>query len=344
MLSCLGRVWYLRGKQEKSLLGLRNALEYSRSAMEAAPDQIHMQFNVAFIQTQISSTIYSLAENARTVVDIEAAMAGLEEAIETLSQIAKAPNPPFPRHDIEQRANMSRNTIRKQLERVLQSQREYEEKNASKLEEARKAREAEKSKREEAKRALAQQEEERRQKLREEREKMMEEDRRIADQKAEDDRVRAEAELTTDEETGEKRKREKKKSSKRKKKGDDSEIETGESELEEAERKIQRGRDGSGSPASDKDGAERPQKKKRRKLERKQKNSSKFKSAEKIVDSDSEAGDDDFAGNGNGAGSDAGDASDADVDMQDSNDGTEQAVQRRRTKPTRVLDEDDDDE
>ena len=50
---------------------------------------------------------------------------------------------------------------------------------------------------------------------------MKEEDRKISEQKAEEERIRAEAELTTDEETGERKKREKKRSTKRKKKGDD---------------------------------------------------------------------------------------------------------------------------
>ncbi|KAF2157949.1 TPR-like protein [Myriangium duriaei CBS 260.36] len=354
MLSCLGRVWYLRGKQEKSIQGLRTALEYAKSAFDAAPEQIHMRFNVAFLQTQISSTIYGLPENTRTVADIEVAMAGLEEAIEALPEIAKAPNPPFPRHDIEQRANMARNTLRRQLERALQSQRDYENKNAAKLEEARKARDAEKQKREDEKKLLAQQEEERKQKLREERERMAEEDRQVTAQKIEAERIRADAELTTDEETGERRKREKKRSSKRKKKGDDSEIETGESELEEAERKI-RSQRSSGTPASgDEAAAERPKKKKRRKLERKQKpsaSSSKFKSAERIVDSDSEVeavasenGNVGQGGKSNGTGSDAGADSDADVEMGDGDEEPEQPSQRRRNKPSRVLDEDDEDE
>ncbi|GAM86827.1 hypothetical protein ANO11243_048470 [Dothideomycetidae sp. 11243] len=353
MLSCLGRVWYMRGRQEKSLQAFKNALDYAKSAVQAAPEQIHMRFNVAFLQTQISSTIYALPENGRTAEEIEAAMAGLEEAIDALPEIAKAPNPPFPRHDIEQRANMARNTLRRQLERALQSQRDYENKNAAKLEDARKARDAEKQKREEEKRLLALQEEDRRQKLREERERMMEEDRKIAEQKAEEDKIRADAEMTTDEETGERKKREKKRVSKRKKKDDDSGIESGESELEEAERKIRGDRGGSSTPGSgDEANEERPKKKKRRKLERKQKptTSSKFKSAERIVDSDSEEdgtaaenGDADIDGKSTGEGSDGGAKSDADVDMGDGSDGTQQP-QRRRNKPSRVLDEDDEDE
>ncbi|KAG8630414.1 hypothetical protein KVT40_002033 [Elsinoe batatas] len=336
MLSCLGRVWYLRGKQEKSLSALKTALDYTKSAVEVASDQMHMRFNVAFLQTQIASTIYALPETSRSVVEVEAAMAGLEEAIESLPEIAKAPNPPFPRNDIEQRANMARNTIRKQLERALTSQREYENKNAARLEEARKARDAEKQRREEEKQRVLQEEEERRQKLREERERMMEEDRRLAETKAEEERQRADAELTTDEETGERRKREKKKGGKRKKKGDGSDIETDGSEAERGRKS--RGRTSSLTPASG-DEAERPKKKKRRKLERKStKTNSKFKSAEKIVDSDSEV---DAAPAEDGkSGSEARDTSPPDVEMADGDDVT----QRRRNKPSRVLDDDEEED
>ncbi|TKX25870.1 tetratricopeptide repeat-containing protein 4 [Elsinoe australis] len=343
MLSCLGRVWYFRGKQEKSVVALKTALDYAKSAVETAPDQIHMRFNVAFLQTQIASTIYSQPETARTVADVESAMAGLEEAIELLPEIAKAPNPPFPRHDLEQRANMARNTIRKQLERALQSQQNYENKNAARLEEARKAREAEKQRREEEKQRLAQEEEERRQKLREERARMMEEDRTIAEQKAEEEKIRADAELTTDEETGEKKKREKKKGGKRKKKEDDSGIDSDGSVGDDGGRKT-RTRTSSMTPATGDEGTERPKKKKRRKLERKgkvsAKTSSKFKSAEKIVDSDS---DDGGAQNDDNRGSsEARDTSPADVEMADEEEA--ENTQRRRNKPSRIVDDDDDDE
>lgn len=201
ILACLGRVWMLKGKQEKSLQAYRTSLEYSLRALEVAPEQAHFRFNVAFVQTQIASHVYSLPEASRTLAEVEAAAKGLDEAIETLMDIAKGPNPPFPRHDIEQRANMGKNTTRKQLERAMTSQREYETKNAERLEQARSQREAEIKKREDEKRALAEAEEERRRRIREERERIAEEDRRIIEEKILEEQQRKEreaADMTTD--------------------------------------------------------------------------------------------------------------------------------------------------
>lgn len=201
ILACLGRVWLMKGKKEKALPAMKTSLEYSLRALEAAPEQTHFRFNVAFVQIQIASLVYSLPDSARTLVEVEAAAKGLDEAIDSLMDIAKSPNPPFPRNDIEQRANMGKNTMRKQLERATTSQREYETKNAARLEEARKQREAEIKKREDEKRALAEAEQERRRLIKEERERIAQEDRRIIEERIIEEqqrREREEADLTTD--------------------------------------------------------------------------------------------------------------------------------------------------
>jgi len=336
ILACLGRVLYFRGKQEKSISILRSALDFAQSTVEASPDSPLYKWNVPFLQAQIASLILTLPETSRSLADVEAASDGLNAAIESFDSLAQHPNPPFPKHDIEQRANMSRNTMRKQLDRALQSQREYEDKNAAKLSQARAQREAEIAKREEAKRAAEEEAEAQRRRLREEREKMMEEDRRIAEQKASEDRVREEAEYTTDEETGEKRKREKKKASKRKKKTEDTDDEDGDagfgSDGSAGEKRKGRRRKSSATPVSGEEGeAAGPKKKKRRKLERKGKpaaaaSNGKFKSDERIVDSDD---DDELFGDEEAA------------PAEDAAEG-ETAVKKKR--PTRVLDEDDEDE
>ncbi|KAF2093928.1 putative RNA polymerase II transcription elongation factor [Rhizodiscina lignyota] len=283
LLACLGRVWYLRGKQERNIQAMRTSLEFSQRALEVAPDQIHFRFNVAFVQFQISQTMVNIPESQRTVEDVQAALDGLTASIDSLIAIAKSPNPPFPRGDIEQRANMGRNTIRRQLERALQAQKEYEEKNASRLEQARQLREAEIRKREEEKKRLEEEAEEARKKILEERTRMQERDRELAEQRADEEKARVDAEMTTDSETGERRKRTKKKAAKRKKKGEETGDEDDGVEGEEGRR---RGTPGTG----DEDGERR--KKKRRRLERKSekasKKSSKYKSADFIEDSDEE--------------------------------------------------------
>jgi len=352
ILACLGRVWYLRGKQDRNLQSMKTALDYARSAMDAAPDQPYFRFNVAFVQMQIAQLVNSIPDATRTSVDVETANSGLDTAIETLIELSKLPNPPFPKHDLEQRANMGRNTMRRQLERAMQSQKEYESKNAARLDEARKQREAEMQKREEQKHAAEERAEEQKEKLREERKRMMEEDRAIAEQKREDERVREEAELTTDEETGEKRKRQKKKPTKRKKKGDESDTDIDGTDDEVSGRKS-RGRSTSATPASGEDGEQRPKKKKRRKLERKPKAASKFKSDEKVVESDSD--DEAVAAQQENAAlaekvrkaSEAGGESSplADTAMADGDSAEEQTVDRsRKKKPARILDDEDEED
>lgn len=340
---------------------MKSALEYSLRALEAAPDQAHFKFNVAFVQIQIAQLIYTLPDASRTLVDVEAAASGLDEAIESFISIARSPNPPFPKHDIEQRANMGKNTMRKQLERAMQSQRDYEQKNAARLDSARQQRDTEIRKRDEQKRLASEKQEEHKRKIAEERARMMEEDRKIIEQKIVDeaDRKAREADdLTTDEETGEKKKREKRrgggKGGKRKKKGDDSDSDIINDDSDDADadfggKKSSRRRSFSGTPASGNDAEERSKekpKKKKRKLERKGKPivNSKFKSSELVVDSDS----DDAAVTAQNDNTKLAEKINSptanDEDMADGDDNEDAVVEKRRNKPARVIDEDDEDE
>ncbi|EGE05317.1 RNA polymerase II transcription elongation factor Ctr9, partial [Trichophyton equinum CBS 127.97] len=62
ILACLGRVWFLKGKQEQNLTAMKTALEYAERARSAAPDQIHLEFNIAFVQNEIALLAISLPE------------------------------------------------------------------------------------------------------------------------------------------------------------------------------------------------------------------------------------------------------------------------------------------
>ncbi|TKA68751.1 hypothetical protein B0A49_07027 [Cryomyces minteri] len=363
ILACLGRVWLLRGKQEKSTTAMKTSLEYSQRALEVAPEQVHFRFNVAFVQIQIAQLTYTLPESQRSLSEVMAASAGLDAAIDSFSAIAKSPNPPFPRGDIEQRANMGRNTMRKQLERAIQGQREYEEKNAARLAHAREQREAEVRKRDEERRLIEEQFAEQRRKIAEERARMQERDRELAEERAAAEREKEEKELTTDSETGERRKKSKKKAAggKRKKKSDDTETELDGDATDGGDggRRGRKSRGKSGTATEDtaaETGDERPRKKKKRKLERKAKSATqtKFKSSEKVVDSDS---DDEAqtAANGNtrlaetinaNEGAD-GEVKQRDKVMGDGDSGEEEdddAIVAPRKKVARVIDEDDEEE
>ncbi|CAG8958833.1 hypothetical protein HYFRA_00011784 [Hymenoscyphus fraxineus] len=285
ILACLGRTWLAKARAEKNLSAYKSALQFSQKALEIAPEQVHFKFNVAFVQIQLASAVYNMSENQRTLTEVQSAASGLEEAIESLEAISQHPQTPYPKHDIEQRANMARNTMRKQLDRSIQSQKEYEEKNAEKLQAARHKREEEFRKREEVKQAAEAAERERKQKIAEERQRIAERDRELAEMRAEEDRAREAAEMTTDSETGDKVKRKKKPrgggGGKRKKKNDDGVTDDDESGAEAKPRR--RAKRGSGDDSDE----EKP-KKKRRLAKKAQEKPNKFKSSEIVVDSDSE--------------------------------------------------------
>jgi RNA polymerase-associated protein CTR9 len=315
ILACLGRVWWLRGKQEANLAAMKTALEYAERARSVSPDQLHLQFNVAFVQNQIASLAYGLQPTQKTLQDVQDAADGLKEAIETFERLSKEKNPPYPSAALEQRANMGR-TISKQLDRAMQSQKEYEEKNAAKLQQAREAREEAARIREEELRKAQEVETERKKRIAEERAQMVEEVQRHAAKRAEAERAREEAELTNDSETGDRVKRKKKPASKRKKKGDDfiadeeeRAAHSGDSDAE-APKKRRRLERRSGKTKADKAKAEKP---------------GKYKSSEMVVDSDDEP------------------ASEKDL-VDEEQEQEEEAQPRRRGKASRRIADDDDDE
>jgi len=284
------------------------------------------------VQIQLAQLVYSLPEAQRTLEQVESAAAGLDEAIESLSAIAKSPNPPFPRHDIEQRANMGRNTMRKQLDRAIQSQREYEEKNAARLHHAKELREAEMTRRAEEKRKAEEAANEQRAKVAEERRQMQEHDRALAEQRADEEKKRKE-DLSVDEQTGEKKKKTKRVPGKRKKKG----VEDGDSDLEREDKDLR-----DSTPAAS-DG-EKPRRKKKRRLDRGGgKALSKYKSSEFVVESDEE--DEVGATNGHGKDDDVAEemariAEDTLPDAGESEVEVEATTTRRPVK--RVVGDDDD--
>lgn len=353
VLAYLGRVWLMRGRQEKKLDAYKTALEFSRQALESSPENVNFRFNVAFVQIQLAQMIFTLPESQKTLAEVEQAAQGLDEAIEAFGEIAKGPSPPFPRGDIEQRANMGRNTMKRQLAAAVERQAEYERKNASRLEEARRKREEEIQRREAEKREAEEKAEEERRKLREERERLAEEDRLLIERHMEEEKVREAAEWTTDEETGERKKREKKpkeKRAKRKKKADESETEVDGVVTTDGEGKRSRPRSGVNS-ATGSDG-EAPRRKKKRKLESRKRRarSSKYKSADIVEDSSDEedmgvsqptAANEDEDGlpetPGGGVTSEG---------LPDEDEDEEPAVARvqQRKKVARILDDDDEDE
>ncbi|KAH7267153.1 uncharacterized protein BKA55DRAFT_533939 [Fusarium redolens] len=271
ILACLGRTWLNRGRAERDIDAHIKALECAQKALEVAPEQVHYKFNVAFVQIQLVTMVQGLPENKRSTEQLEKAAEGLEAAITSLDEIAAHPQTPYPKHDVEQRANMARNTLRKQLERAIGKQKEWEEKNKEKIQAAKELREAELRRREESRQKALEAERERQEKIRKEREEIAAQDKALAEKRAEEERARAEAEMTTDSETGEKIKRKRK---------------TAPRATGELKPKRSGGKKKKSDRQDDESEEEEERTKKRRRLTKKE--SSKFKSAEIVVDSDEE--------------------------------------------------------
>ncbi|KAI1302589.1 hypothetical protein F5Y03DRAFT_361182 [Xylaria venustula] len=274
ILACLGRTWLNRGRHERNLDAFKTALSYAKKALEVSSEQVHFKFNVAFVQIQLVQHIMNVPETQRTLVQLEEAMEGLEAAIVALDEIAQHPQPPYPKVDVEQRANMARNTQRKQLGRQIESQKEYEEKNKEKIAAVLEKRQAEAKRREEQRQQALAEQKERQDKIRKEREE-------VAARERERDEARQaeeEAELTTDEETGEKVKRKRK-----------PKVRADDQPKSRSQRKKKARRDEEEDSDDDDDG----QPKKKRRLAKK--DTKQYKSAEIVVDSSDDGGDDEDA-------------------------------------------------
>lgn len=237
LMTLLGRAWYARGVNEKSLEGLRVSLDYSERAFDLLPDNQGLKFNVAFVKFQIASLIQRLPEDKRSLADIEQVARGLEEAIISLNEVSKTKYPPYPPNDLEQRALMGQNTLRKQLDRAIEAQTEYEEGSKHKLEEARKVRLQEQERLDEARRKAAEAEEARQKKLAEERKQLREQARewveRALEEAEKDDMIVEEKKTKPKKEKEPKEK--KSKSGRRKKSALSSEFVTDEEDEEEEE-------------------------------------------------------------------------------------------------------------
>jgi len=327
ILACLGRTWYLRARHERSVAGFRTALDYSKQALKAAPSDLNSQFNVAFVQFQIATMVYSLPEQQRTLQEVDEAATGLTEAIEALEKLAKEETPPFPRADITSRANMGRNTMVKQLERAREKQATYEGENATKLDAARRLREAEVRRREEEKKRAEEEALERKRKYAEEQERLLRRDRELMEKRNEEERRRME-----EDEDKELRKAERKargpKGPKRKKKDADSDTDGLPSDDDEPRSRRRRT---TASGTEDLSDEERPREKKKRKLARKSEPAGKFKSAEFIDDESEDEG-----------AAPAEDGEKADAAAESDDDGAAAAPRPRKARI--VDDEDEDDE
>ncbi|KAK0106722.1 hypothetical protein ONS96_004340 [Cadophora gregata f. sp. sojae] len=260
ILACLGRAWLNKGKADRNLNAYQMALECSQQALNASPEEVHLKFNVAFVQIQLATVMYSLNETQRSLQQVQSVAKGLELAIAALDEVVAHPQCPYPKDDVNQRANMARNTLRKQLERAVASQQEYEEKNNEQLRVAMERRQADLRRREEERLEALEKERERLARIRLEREETAIRDKKLAEERA---AVDITADVETDTHVERKRKASK----------------------TEGGNKKPKNRPGKKKGNADSEDAEdEPMPKKKRRLAGRE--STKYKSAEFVADSD----------------------------------------------------------
>ena len=134
---CLGRIWLQRGREEKERDFIKTALVITKRALVIVPGNTAVSFNIAYLQMVIAEIMHALPENKRSVSEMEVATAGLDQAVSSLMELAKDLNAPFPAEDIQQRANMGQNTLKRQFEQALQQQITFEHHRIKIREEAR---------------------------------------------------------------------------------------------------------------------------------------------------------------------------------------------------------------
>lgn len=382
LLASLSRVWLMKAKSDRSVLSMNSSLDFMRRGLSTQPDSPHLRFNVAFIQFNIAQLVISLSDSERTLEDVQAAKAGLEEAVVAFEDIANGKNPPYPKHALDQRAAMSKGSMMKQIDRALAHQADYERQNSEKLAEAKRKRAAEIEIRQAAITRRQAEEDAREAEVAKKRADMITEAEKQAEKFRAEALAREAAEYTTDEETGERKKREKKvrtkrglpvdgdarekKSRKRKQRAgsEDGFIERDDEDGADSDASQRVGRMKSRTPLSE---SEEEHPKKKKKLARKGgrpvkgEREGKYKSAAVVVDSD-ESGEDaeatpaSVAKDGISGTSEAAipRASDEDVVMQqedDVDDVDDEAVEsivksvpRQRKQLRTIADEDEDDE
>ncbi|KAI5949597.1 CTR9 [Candida jiufengensis] len=127
ILTFLGRAWYLRGNNEKSLPFYKKSLEFTRQALEITKgSKSTLLFNIAYVQFQIADFITKQHITQRKPAEINEAISGLNEAIDILISLAsdEEKHPPYPKDELRGRANLGSSTLLNRLTNALDETKE----------------------------------------------------------------------------------------------------------------------------------------------------------------------------------------------------------------------------
>lgn len=152
ILTFLARSWYLRAAAEKNFAYYKIAIDYADRALNAsAGTKSSLLFNLAFVQFQAAEFVSKLPMEYRTVDDIQYAVLNLNDAVSHFTQLASEDEKlaPFPKEDLQSRANIGSTTLLKRLQTSLEETKGSIEALNDRLEVAKKLRQEEEIKREE---------------------------------------------------------------------------------------------------------------------------------------------------------------------------------------------------
>jgi len=142
----LARAWYRKAEKDKSFEAIQSSLRAAQDALALHPSDDTIRFNIATIQHKAVDLVSELPAARRTVVNIELAIRGGEEAQATFAELGanRAPNLPYNVDMAQQRESYGRTLMRRAVE-ILPGQREFEAEQAEVAEAARREREAERA-------------------------------------------------------------------------------------------------------------------------------------------------------------------------------------------------------
>lgn len=146
LLNLLSKAWFSRGVREKSFEFLKKALSNAEEALSLESKNptsekfvAILKYNAALLHFQIAETLRRSTPKQRKLVQITDAIDGLQTGLTILKELQGSKDfDIIPEEELEQRIQLGETTMKSSLERIVKEQKEFEDEQNRKLEEARK--------------------------------------------------------------------------------------------------------------------------------------------------------------------------------------------------------------
>jgi len=176
VLGFLARAWLARGSRTKDVASLERAVSHALAASESSATPITL-FNLAYVRLQLADVLYRRPKDQRNLEQLEAAQPGLNAAVEQLRASLSESTLPFSAEDLEEKLDHAESVLVPQLAQAITEQREHDQRNIARREEAQRIRAEELARKQEERERKQQEEEQRAAQLAEERARLQEQTR-----------------------------------------------------------------------------------------------------------------------------------------------------------------------